>query len=118
MDEARTVKKFYIPLAAALLSVLVGSCAPTDEVRETDTNVVLFEGARLIPGDGSAPIQSALLLVRDGAIEHVGPMGTIDVPEGASTVDLTGKTVMPLIVNVHGHVGYWKGGYRIAEKQA
>ena len=71
--------------------------------------VLVFEGARLIAGDGSGPVEDAALVVRAGTIEQVGRRGALQVPTGAARVDLTGKTVMPMIVNLHGHVGYVKG---------
>jgi hypothetical protein len=69
-------------------------------------NAVLFEGARLIVGDGSAPIESGAFVVQAGHITAVGGKGAVSAPVGADRVDLTGKTVMPTMVNVHVHIGY------------
>ena len=55
-------------------------------------------------GDESAPIENATFLVRDGQITQVGSMGDVEVPEGATVVDLTGQTVMPGIVDTHTHL--------------
>jgi imidazolonepropionase-like amidohydrolase len=49
------------------------------------------------------------MLVRDGRIVQAGRRGTIQVPAGARRVDLAGKTIMPMLINVHGHIGYMKG---------
>jgi imidazolonepropionase-like amidohydrolase len=68
----------------------------------------LFTGARLIAGDGSDPIDGAALLVVDGVIRQAGPAETIAVPANAERIDLTGKTIMPTIVNPHVHLGYLK----------
>ena len=65
----------------------------------------VFVGARLIDGTGKAPIEDAVLVVRDGRIEAVGPSGTVEIPEGAERIEATGKTIMPGIINSHGHVG-------------
>ena len=67
---------------------------------------VLFEGARLIIGDASAPIESGAFVVQNGHITAIGPKGSITAPPGATRVDLTGKTVMPTMNNVHIHLGY------------
>ena len=67
---------------------------------------VAYEGARLIIGDGSAPVESGTLLVQDGRIIGVGPTGHVAVPAGAAHVNLAGRTVMPALVNVHVHIGY------------
>jgi imidazolonepropionase-like amidohydrolase len=66
----------------------------------------LFEGARLIIGDNSAPIDNGAFVVQDGRITAVGKKGAVTAPAGATRVDLTGKTVMPAMVNAHAHVGY------------
>jgi imidazolonepropionase-like amidohydrolase len=67
---------------------------------------VLYEGARLIVGDGTPAIQSSAFLVRNGRIAAVGRKGTLVAPVGVTRVDLTGKTVMPAMINVHVHIGY------------
>jgi imidazolonepropionase-like amidohydrolase len=70
---------------------------------------VLFEGARVIPGDGSPTIDDAALLVDGSTIARIGRKGDITAPAGAVRVDLTGKTVMPAIVSPHVHPGFQKG---------
>jgi imidazolonepropionase-like amidohydrolase len=69
----------------------------------------LFEGARVIPGDGSAAIENAAFLVEGGVITRIGRRGDIAAPAGANRVDLAGKTVMPAIVSTHVHPGFQKG---------
>ena len=46
-------------------------------------SVVLYEGARLIAGDGSAAIEDAVLLVENDTIKAVGKRGTVTAPAGA-----------------------------------
>jgi imidazolonepropionase-like amidohydrolase len=67
---------------------------------------VLYEGARLIIGDATPPIESGAFLVEDGQIRAVAARGSVQAPAGATRVDLAGKTVMPAMVNVHVHIGY------------
>ena len=67
--------------------------------------VTVFEGARLIVGDGSA-IENAAFVVENGRFTAVGRNGQVTVPAGAARVDLSGKTVMPAIVDAHGHPGF------------
>jgi imidazolonepropionase-like amidohydrolase len=66
--------------------------------------VTVFEGARLIVGDGSAPIADAAFIVENGRFTAVGRKGQLKVPAGAARVDLTGKTVMPAIIDAHKHL--------------
>jgi len=63
---------------------------------------VLYEGARLILGDGQAPIDNGAFLVQAGRFTAVGRAGSIAAPDGAGRVALTGKTVMPAMVDVDG----------------
>lgn len=72
------------------------------------TNVTLFEGARLITGDGDAPIESSAFLVENTRFTKVGRKGELKPPAGAVRVDLTGKTIMPALVESHAHLGYRK----------
>lgn len=70
-----------------------------------NSTVTAFVGARIIDGSGQPPIENGVLLVRDGRIEAVGPAEQISLPEGVSEVDVSGKTIMPGLINAHGHAG-------------
>ncbi len=58
--------------------------------------VIVFEGARLIAGDGSAPIEDAVFVVESDRIMHVRRRADIEIPRGAARVDLSGKTVVSI----------------------
>ena len=94
-------------VACCLVLASLGSSAVSSQSRN-QARAVLYEGARLIAGDGSAPIESSAFVVDSGRIVVVGTRGAIALPAGAERVDLTGKTVMPALVNVHAHIGYEK----------
>ena len=49
---------------------------------------------------------AAVLIVDQGVIRDVGLAANVSIPEGATVVDLTGKTVMPALVDLHGHLGF------------
>lgn len=66
-------------------------------------SVTIFEGARLIVGDGSDPIEGSVFIVVDDRITHVGKKGVLALPSNASRVNLNGKTVMPAIIDAHKH---------------
>jgi imidazolonepropionase-like amidohydrolase len=88
----------FLLLSSAWLWRLQGQTA-----RPTAT---LFEGARLITGDGSAPIENSAFLVTGNVFTQVGRRDALRIPAGAAHVDLTGKTVMPALVDLHGHYGF------------
>src|ERR1700674_2117303 len=66
--------------------------------------VTVFEGARLIVGDGSAPVADSAFIVENGRFTAVGRKGQLKVPAGAARVGLTGKTVMPAIIDRPKHL--------------
>src|SRR6202171_2488309 len=70
------------------------------------SGAVVYEGARLITGDGGAPIENSAFVVQNDRFIQVGRHGAVTVPAGATHVDLTGKTVMPGKVDTHGHFGF------------
>src|SRR5258705_6938641 len=95
----------YLFLAASLL--FTAACSgQTDRQAYQIAVVTAFEGARLITGDGSAPIENSVFLVANDRFYAVGRRGEVQIPPGAARVDLTGKTVMPTMVDLHGHIGF------------
>jgi len=67
---------------------------------------VLLEGARLIAGDGGAPIENSAILVEGTAIARVGRRGDVPLPAGAARVDVSGKTIIPALIDTHNHLGW------------
>jgi imidazolonepropionase-like amidohydrolase len=102
-------------MGCCLVLVWLGSGAALSQSRN-QSRAVLYEGARLIAGDGSQAIESSAFVVESGRITSVGSKGTVALPPGGERVDLTGKTVMPALINVHAHLGYEK--YTTAEGDA
>jgi imidazolonepropionase-like amidohydrolase len=88
-----------------VLSAIVGAggCGGTEQGAEV-ADATAYVGARILTGDGSAPIDDGILLVSDGRITAVGAASSAEVPRGAVSVDLAGKTIMPAIVNAHVHL--------------
>src|SRR6266849_2409471 len=91
----------------ALLLIMLLSFEPIGQTQPKPT-VTLFEGARLIMGNGAAPIESSAFIVENDKFTSVGRKGELRMPSGAAHVDLTGKTVMPAMVDVHSHLGFLK----------
>ena len=63
-----------------------------------------FVGARIIDGTGDAPVDDGVLVVRNGRIEAVGARGVVDILPDAEQIDVAGRTIMPGLINAHGHV--------------
>jgi imidazolonepropionase-like amidohydrolase len=95
-----------LPIGIACAAVALWSVStPAQQPASTTA----FTGARVIDGTDRAPIDNATILVRDGRIVAVGPAAGVTVPAGAQRVSLAGKTVIPGLVNAHGHVGNTAG---------
>jgi len=60
-------------------------------------------GARIVTMRGDEVIDDGVLVVRDNRIVAVGRRGSVEVPAGAATVDVSGKTIVPGLVDVHWH---------------
>jgi imidazolonepropionase-like amidohydrolase len=85
------------------LSLVVLLTAKIESQAPQTNGATVFEGARLIVGDGSAPIENAAFVVQNNRFTQVGRKGQVTGPAGAAHVDLTGKTVIPAIVDAHTH---------------
>jgi imidazolonepropionase-like amidohydrolase len=79
-------------------------CSRPETAEAPEAAATVFEGARLIVGDGSEPIEDAAFVVQNDRFTAVGRKGQLSVPSGAARVDLTGKTVMPAIIDTHKHL--------------
>ena len=94
-------------LAALVAASLALSAAPP-ALRAQVPAVTIFEGARLLTGDGGVIEDSAFIVANDRFV-GVGRRGELPPPPGAVRVDLAGKTVMPALVDDHVHMGYRTG---------
>ncbi len=86
------MRKFLLPLAGIL------SLSAFAEVK-------VLKNFTLIDGTGKAAIADVGMVIENGRITRIGSAANIKPPAGAEVIDLTGKFVMPGIINVHGHVG-------------
>jgi imidazolonepropionase-like amidohydrolase len=94
----RLTTTFFLVLSLVLISTLVRAQAPAAG------RATVYEGARVIIGTASAPIENAAFVVEGGKFTQVGRAGQIQVPAGAARVNLQGKTVIPAIVDTHTHM--------------
>ena len=87
-------RMFFVVLVLAAWSVSNGA----------QTAVTVFEGARVIIGDGRAPIENATIVVDGARITQVGRAADVKAPAGAARVSLAGKTVIPTLIDTHVHL--------------
>lgn len=95
------------PRFAALAAVMVAAGLARLPAQAPQTKA--FTGARVIDGTAGAPIDNATILVRGGRVAEIGPAARVTIPAGAIRTALAGKTVIPGLINAHGHVGDTSG---------
>jgi len=93
-----------------LALIVVAACSVTTFGQAPPATVTAFEGARVIIGDGRAPIENATVIVDGARFQQIGRAADVRVPAGAARVNLAGKTVMPAIIDTHTHLSQTREG--------
>jgi imidazolonepropionase-like amidohydrolase len=110
MTPPRIASRCVVLVAVSLALPVVVSSGQVPEGNVPDhARVKAFIGARVVDGSDRPPIANAAIVVRDGRIVSVGPMGRAAIPADAQRITLAGKTIVPGLVNAHGHVGNTEG---------
>ena len=65
---------------------------------------MVLDNVRLIDGSGAAPIESGRIVITGGRITAIGPAATTTAPAAAERIDLSGKTVIPGLIDLHFHI--------------
>jgi imidazolonepropionase-like amidohydrolase len=73
---------------------------------------IVLRGGTLIDGNGGLPLQDAAVLIRGREILAVGPSQRIGVPDGSTTWDTRGKTILPGLIDAHVHLRAYAGQER------
>lgn len=98
--------------ALLLLATTCAACSsprPAETAGAENSRAQAFVGARIIDGTGAPPIEEGVLVVRDGRIDMVGPLADRSLPADVPQIDVRGKTIMPGMINAHGHVNDVRG---------
>ena len=96
----------HSPFTCAILSLLLAvGQAVAQSSDDTDSIEQVFNNVRIIIGDGTV-IERGSVLTRGDTIIAVGPMSGSDVPDNLASHDLSGKTIIPALVNTHAHLGW------------
>jgi len=97
---------FLVILAVCTVYPRAGAQAPA---QAQDRQVVL-KGARLIDGTGRPPIENSVLVIKGSQIVAAGKAGAVSIPNDAAVQDVSGKTIMPALIDLHGHLGLSNNG--------
>ena len=95
-------------LLGAGLAVLLTGCGdpavPGERLApDGEAGGLALVGGQLIDATGAPPVADSVVVVRDGRIVSAGSRDATPVPDGAETLDVTGKTIIPGLVNLHVH---------------
>ena len=93
-------------LAALMLCLNSAAQAPA----QNKARPVVLKGARLIDGTGRPPIENSVMVIEGKQIVAAGKAGAVSIPKDAEVQDVTGKTIMPALINLHGHLGLSNNG--------
>jgi imidazolonepropionase-like amidohydrolase/Tol biopolymer transport system component len=80
--------------------------------KDKPQGTVVLRGARIITMKGDEVIASGDIVVRNNRIVAVGRRGSVSIPSGARTIDVSGKTIIPGFVDIHAHTWVAWGVHR------
>ena len=92
----------FVKQVCSLFSLILLVCS---NPLSANQGSIAFVGATIIDGTEAEPLEDGVLVITDGRIQTVGPRSAVTIPAGAEQIDVTGKTIMPGLINAHGHVG-------------
>ena len=72
---------------------------------------VAFQGAEIITVTGNT-ISNGTMVIEDGKITAIGSSSSVTIPQGTTVIDVTGRVIMPGLVDSHSHIGEGDGGDR------
>jgi imidazolonepropionase-like amidohydrolase len=75
----------------------------TRQIRPIKEGTFALVGATVVDATGRPPIAAATVLIRDGRIADVGPRDFVKIPAGTPTLDVSGKTILPGLWDMHTH---------------
>ena len=108
LHMTRTSMRLTAVVLAAVAFVAAFAFQPSHAQAPAGGGIVALTGARVIDGTGRTIEQATIVINANGRIQAVGPATSVQVPAGATRVDMAGKTIMPGLINAHAHVQYFK----------
>ena len=90
-------------IAAAARDDLVALSRLTAKAKSAPAKMLAITGATLIDGNGGAPVADATVVLTGDTITAVGPRRSVKIPDGATVLDATGKTIIPGLWDMHAH---------------
>src|SRR5579859_5846650 len=92
-----------LKLGAAITALLAMSWPGL--VSQASAETTVLENVTVIDGTGAPAKPNSAIVMTDGKIAYVGPVSGLKAPAGAKVLNLSGKFVMPGIIDSHVHIG-------------
>ena len=105
----KTLDRSVVGVSLLVLSLLVACPGAVAQSQ------IVLKGARLIDGTGRPAVENAVIVVDGDHVVAAGKAGSVTIPKGADVRDLTGKTIVPAVINLHGHLGLSSNGADVAK---
>ena len=96
----------------SVLTVLIASLlvsGPAAGQTQAASASTVIEGATVIDGVSDSPIDDAVIVLEGERIQSVGKRGSVAAPNSAAKINAAGKTIVPGMIGLHGHVGRSEG---------
>jgi len=90
--------RFIAILGTFIISAALSVRAPIE------ARFVVLDNARLIDGSGKPAIEHARVVIENDRILQIGPSGQVPLTAQADVVDLTGRTIIPGLIDLHFHI--------------
>ncbi len=90
------------------ICLLISSCQTGTSAGQQAANVIVLRGATVIDGLGNPPLRNAVVVIEGDELKS-GSRGGTDIPAGATVLDLTGRFIIPGLIDSHVHWSNWMG---------
>ncbi|HEU4551330.1 MAG TPA: amidohydrolase family protein [Chitinophaga sp.] len=97
------LRRYFLPIL-----LMIAGRVPAQQKTAAAAPGTVLKNITLIDGTGTAPRKKVSLVLHGNRISKIIP-ATAPLPAGVRVIDYTGKTIMPAMVNGHGHLGLIKG---------
>jgi len=105
------MKVFNRSYTLVILGIFLAIIAACPRIgAQAKTQRIVLKGARLIDGTGAPAIENSVLVIEGDHLVAAGKAGTVSIPKDADVRDVSGKTIMPALINLHGHLGLSSNG--------
>jgi imidazolonepropionase-like amidohydrolase len=75
----------------------------TEDLKEEQSKSIALVGADIVDGISDITQKDMVLMIEDGRIASIGKRGEVDIPKDAKVIDVTGKTLIPGLWEMHAH---------------